>query len=84
MEPSKQISATSPDYLFIVGVNSTNTERANDTADNEVILGIPLKVEVNLTIYGSGHTFAYFYYCFSPFSQFLTKISDNRKPQKKV
>ncbi|CAG2110666.1 unnamed protein product, partial [Medioppia subpectinata] len=53
MEPSKQISATSPDYTFIIEVNSTNPERVNDTDDNRVILGIPLRVEVNLTIYGA-------------------------------
>ena len=53
VEPSKHISATSPDYTFIVEVNSTNLERTNDTDDNKVIVGIALKVEVNLTIYGS-------------------------------
>ncbi len=52
MEPSKTISATSPDYLFIIEVNSTNLEKVNDTEDNKVILGLPLRVEVNLTIYG--------------------------------
>jgi hypothetical protein len=69
MEPSKTISATSPDYLFIIEVNSTNVEKVNDTEDNKVVLGLPLRVEVNLTIYGFVLNFfpnqIYFYtYCY--------------------
>jgi hypothetical protein len=69
MEPSKTISATSPDYTFIIEVNSTNVEKVNDTEDNKVVLGLPLRVEVNLTIYGFVLNFfpnqIYFYiYCY--------------------
>ncbi len=52
MEPSKTMSATSLDYFFIIEVNSTNVEKVDDTEDNKVFVGIPFRVEVNLTIYG--------------------------------
>ncbi len=52
MEPSKTMSATSLDYFFIIEVNSTNVEKVDDTEDNKVLVGIPFRVEVNLTIYG--------------------------------
>lgn len=46
------MSAVTPDYTFIIKVNSTNAERGNDTEDNTVILGMPLRVEVNMTLFG--------------------------------
>ncbi|RWS01383.1 integrin alpha pat-2-like protein, partial [Dinothrombium tinctorium] len=49
--PSKNV-ATSPDFFFMIIVNSSNPENINDTEDNKIPLGVRVDVEINLSSYG--------------------------------
>lgn len=49
--PSKSLSA-SRDLKFILDVNSTNAERIETIYDNNMIIELPVRVEVNITIHG--------------------------------
>lgn len=52
-EPAKGVF-TSPDFTFIASVNSTNPEQDDKhREDNQVEIGIPIKVEVNLVLSGN-------------------------------
>lgn len=54
-EPAKGVFSA-PDFTFIANVNSTNPE-FDDKAreDNQVAIGIPIKVEVNLVLSGNSN-----------------------------
>lgn len=41
-----------PDYTFIVSANSSNPEESKHMEDNEVVIGLPIRVEVNMTVAG--------------------------------
>ena len=41
-----------PDFTFIVNVNSSNPEEGMDTDNNEAVIGLPIRVEVNMTTTG--------------------------------
>lgn len=55
-EPARYGDFVSPDFTFMANVNSTNPEQ--DSAhmdDNQVVVGIPIRVEVNLVLSGSSN-----------------------------
>lgn len=41
-----------PDFTFITNVNSSNPEEGESMEDNEVVIGIPIRVEVNMSVNG--------------------------------
>ena len=51
LEPSSMLTAA-PDYTFIVTANSSNPEEGKNVEDNEVVIGLPIRVEVNMTVTG--------------------------------
>ena len=51
LEPSQVITAA-PDFTFITTVNSSNPEENDTMENNEVVIGIPIRVEVNMTSTG--------------------------------
>ena len=51
LEPSSMLTAA-PDYTFIVSANSSNPEEGKNVEDNEVVIGLPIRVEVNMTVTG--------------------------------
>lgn len=51
LEPSSMLTAA-PDYTFIVSANSSNPEEGKHMEDNEVVIGLPIRVEVNMTVAG--------------------------------
>ena len=52
LEPSSMGATAAPDFTFITRVNSSNPEDGADVEDNEVVIGIPIRVEVNMTVNG--------------------------------
>lgn len=52
MEPARVISATTPNYLFLMNVTSANAENNQTLNNNQYEIGIPLKVEVDLVTHG--------------------------------
>ena len=51
LEPSSIVTAA-PDFTFITNVNSSNPEEGESMEDNEVVIGIPIRVEVNMSVNG--------------------------------
>lgn len=51
-EPAKGVF-TEPDFTFLATVNSTNPEQEGHREDNQVEVGIPIRVDTNLVISGS-------------------------------
>lgn len=51
LEPSS-ISSAAPDFTFITTVNSSNPEDDATVETNKVVNGIPIRVEVNMTLNG--------------------------------
>ncbi|KAI1304094.1 Integrin alpha-PS2 [Halotydeus destructor] len=54
LEPSSMTTAA-PDFTFITTVNSSNPEEYPFNETNRVVTGIPIRVEVNLTLTGASH-----------------------------
>ena len=52
MEPAKINSATTPNYLFLMNVTSANIENENQLENNRYEIGIPLRVQADLNIFG--------------------------------
>ncbi|XP_046919114.2 integrin alpha-PS2-like [Dermatophagoides farinae] len=52
MEPAKINSATTPNYLFLMNVTSANSESDNALENNRYEIGIPLRVQADLNIFG--------------------------------
>lgn len=52
MEPAKVNSASTPNYLFLMNVSSANAEDNSTLENNRYEIGIPLKVEVELSTFG--------------------------------
>ncbi|KPM11081.1 integrin alpha-PS2-like protein, partial [Sarcoptes scabiei] len=52
MEPAKVISASTPNYLFLMNVSSANNESENALENNRYEIGIPLRVQTDLNIFG--------------------------------
>lgn len=57
LEPSSIVSAA-PDFTFITKVNSSNPEEEKDMENNEVVIGLPIRVEVNMTLNGLVFSFS--------------------------
>lgn len=53
MEPAKENSATTPNYLFLMNVTSANAEDNHTLENNFFQIGILLKVEVDLHTFGT-------------------------------
>lgn len=52
MEPAKVNSASTPNYLFLMNVTSANGEENHTLANNQFQIGIPLRVQVDLSLHG--------------------------------
>lgn len=52
LEPSSIGVTAAPDFTFITNVNSSNPEEGSAVENNEVVIGIPIRVEVNMTVNG--------------------------------
>ena len=55
LEPSS-LSSVAPDFTFIATVNSSNPEEPDTfEKDNKVVIGLPIQVEVNMTLNGASN-----------------------------
>lgn len=52
MEPARINSASTPNYLFLMNVTSANVENENALENNRFEIGIPLRVQTELNIFG--------------------------------
>lgn len=51
-EPARGVFSA-PDFTFVANVNSTNAESERNIEDNQVAIGIPIRVQVDLTLSGN-------------------------------